>query len=156
MQLYMSWYIRSFFGFTFLNILYFFKYSCTNIFHRRSLYTFYYNSLLSHLIVLNFWTEHAVIEQRRRIMDECDLMRFEFKMSFGRITLHKPGLLNWHGLTLPWISNFIHDYGWDEITYAFTNINGCTLEVWIWISNFIPYFTGYVIMFHAGIKVKPC
>ena len=32
MQLYMSWYIRSFFGFTFLNILYFFKYSCTNIF----------------------------------------------------------------------------------------------------------------------------
>ena len=42
MQLYMSWYIRSFFGFTFLNILYFFKYSCTNIFHRRSLYTFYF------------------------------------------------------------------------------------------------------------------
>ena len=42
MQLYMSWYIRSFFGFTFLNILYFFKYSCTNSFHRRSLYTFYY------------------------------------------------------------------------------------------------------------------
>ena len=41
MQLYMSWYIRSFSGFTFLNILYFFKYSCTNIFHRRSLYTFY-------------------------------------------------------------------------------------------------------------------
>ena len=41
MQLYMSWNIRSFFGFTFLNILYFFKYSCTNIFHRRSLYTFY-------------------------------------------------------------------------------------------------------------------
>ena len=37
MQLYMSWYIISFFGFTFLYILYFFKYSCTNIFHRRSL-----------------------------------------------------------------------------------------------------------------------
>ena len=43
MQLYMSWYIRSFFGFTFLNILYFFKYSCTNIFHRRSLYTLFSN-----------------------------------------------------------------------------------------------------------------
>ena len=41
MQLYMSWYIRSFFGFTFLNIFYFFKYFCTNIFHRRSRYTFY-------------------------------------------------------------------------------------------------------------------
>ena len=33
--------IRSFFGFTFLNILCFLKYSCTNIFHRRSLYAFY-------------------------------------------------------------------------------------------------------------------
>ena len=44
MQLYMSWHIRSFFGFTFLNILYFFKYSCSNIFHRRSLYTFYWKS----------------------------------------------------------------------------------------------------------------
>ena len=32
LQLYMSWYIIAFFGFTFLNILYFFKYSCTNIF----------------------------------------------------------------------------------------------------------------------------
>ena len=41
MQLYMSWYIRSFFGFTFLNIIYFFKYPCTNIFHRRNFYTFY-------------------------------------------------------------------------------------------------------------------
>ena len=27
---------------SFLNIIYFFKYSCTNIFHRRSLYTFYH------------------------------------------------------------------------------------------------------------------
>ena len=44
MQLHMSWYIRSFFGFTFLKILYFFKYSCTNIFYRRSLYTFYTNA----------------------------------------------------------------------------------------------------------------
>ena len=48
MQLYMSWYIRSFLGFTFLNILYVFKYSCTNIFHRRSLYTFYYQ----------YWSPH--------------------------------------------------------------------------------------------------
>ena len=30
-----------FFNFYFLNILYFFKYSCTNIFHRCSLYTLY-------------------------------------------------------------------------------------------------------------------
>ena len=51
MQLYMSWHIRSFFGFTFLNILYFFKYSCTNIFHSRSLYTFYHKGAAAFYMV---------------------------------------------------------------------------------------------------------
>ena len=48
MQLYMSWYIISFFWLYlyFLNILYFFKYSCTNIFHRRSLSTLYMTQFL--------------------------------------------------------------------------------------------------------------
>ena len=42
MQSYMSGYIRSFFSFSLRKYsLFFFKYSCTNIFHRRSLYTFY-------------------------------------------------------------------------------------------------------------------
>ena len=54
MQLYMTWYIRSFFGFTFLNIFCFFKYSCTNIFHRRSLYTFYFKV---HTHISYYWLE---------------------------------------------------------------------------------------------------
>ena len=42
MQLYMSWYIIFRLNRYFLDIvLYFFKYSCTNMFHKRSLYTFY-------------------------------------------------------------------------------------------------------------------
>ena len=43
MQLYMSSYIISLLAIYLylLNIVYFFKYSCTNIFHRRSLCTFY-------------------------------------------------------------------------------------------------------------------
>ena len=43
MQLYMSWYIISFLAWSLLlkYSLYFFKYSCTKIFHRRSLCTFY-------------------------------------------------------------------------------------------------------------------
>ena len=50
MQLYMTWYIISFFWLYlyYLNILYFFKYSCTNIFHRHGLCTFY-NSIPSAL-----------------------------------------------------------------------------------------------------------
>ena len=44
MPSFMSWYIISFLAYHyFLNILFFFKYSCTYIFHRRSLCTFYAN-----------------------------------------------------------------------------------------------------------------
>ena len=55
MQLYMSWYIISFFWLYlyFLNILYFFKYSCTNIFQRRSLCTFYQYITCAYLLCSN-------------------------------------------------------------------------------------------------------
>ena len=43
------------------------------------------------------------------------------------------------------INNYIHCKVWDEITYPFPNFNGCTVEVWEWINNFIPLFTGHVI-----------
>ena len=35
----------------------------------------------------------------------------------------------------------------DEITYPFSNFNGITVEVCIWISNFISHFTGHVITY---------
>ena len=34
-----------------------------------------------------------------------------------------------------------------EITYPFLNFNGFTIEVWEWISNFIPYFIGCVFAY---------
>ena len=37
-----------------------------------------------------------------------------------------------------WISNYIHYKMWYEITYPFPNYNSETVEVWEWISNFIP------------------
>ena len=60
MQLYMSWYIRSFCGFTFLNILYFFNYSCTNIFHRRSLYTFYWNCVIKLIFLIYCYIHYTI------------------------------------------------------------------------------------------------
>ena len=36
---------------------------------------------------------------------------------------------------------------WDEITYPFSNFNSYTNEVWEWICNFIPHFTGHVITY---------
>ena len=46
-----------------------------------------------------------------------------------------------------WISNYIHYDVWGETTYPFPNFNGSTVEVWEWISNFIPHFTGNVITY---------
>ena len=43
------------------------------------------------------------------------------------------------------MSNHIHCKVWNEITYAFSNFNGATIEVWQWISNFIPHFNEHVI-----------
>ena len=34
---------------------------------------------------------------------------------------------------------------WEEITYPFPNFNSGTVEVWEWISNFIPCFIVHVI-----------
>ena len=45
-----------------------------------------------------------------------------------------------------WISNYIQCM-WDEITYSFPKFNGATVEVWEWISNFIPHFTGRMITY---------
>ena len=38
---------------------------------------------------------------------------------------------------------------WDKITYPFPNFNGATLEVWEWVSNFIPHFI-------MGLITYPC
>ena len=54
-----------------------------------------------------------------------------------------------HELTLipVWMNNYIHYKVWDGITYPFPNVNGAALNVWEWVSTFIPHFTGYVITY---------
>ena len=54
-----------------------------------------------------------------------------------------------YGLILikAWIDHYIHYKEWDEITYPFSNFNGCTAKIWEWISDFIPHFTGNVITY---------
>ena len=50
-------------------------------------------------------------------------------------------------LILAWISNNIDDIVWDKITQQFPNPNGAAVEVWEWISNFIPYCTVHVFIY---------
>ena len=59
-----------------------------------------------------------------------------------------------HGLTLfpAWISSYIRHEMCDEITYQLLR---CTDEVWEWISNSIPSFTGHVITYPCWCGVKP-
>ena len=51
----------------------------------------------------------------------------------------RPLLPTWT-LISAWIRNHKPSNMWDEITYPFSNINGCTIKVWEWISNSILYF----------------
>ena len=67
--------------------------------------------------------------------------------------------LHWHGLTLiaTWISNDMPSKMslWYEITYPFLHTNGCPVEVWKWISDFISQFynrCNYLSM--LGFKLK--
>ena len=55
--------------------------------------------------------------------------------------------LTWNNFNPAWISRHIHYKVWDEITYSFPNFNGGTVEVWEWISNFIPHFIGHLITY---------
>ena len=50
-------------------------------------------------------------------------------------------------LVTVWISNYIHYDVWGGITYPFPNFNGCTIEVWEWMINFVQHFIGNVISY---------
>ena len=54
-----------------------------------------------------------------------------------------------HGLTLiqAWVSNHMPSEVWGESKYPFKNFNGATVEVWEWITNFIPHILMDVISY---------
>ena len=58
----------------------------------------------------------------------------------------------WYGLTsIPaWINNYLRHKVWVESIYPFPNFNSATVEVWEWISNFIPHFIMNAITFPWG------
>ena len=80
---------------------------------------------------------------------------FWFSVNSTRLLFSYAKLTNRGLFLLTWINfnasvykyNYIHYKMWVEIAYPFPNFNGCTVEVWEWISNFIPHFTMYVITY---------
>ena len=79
----------------------------------------------------SFWKENKVTYNERS-SPHCTLI-----MACGPFYLQ--------GLTLiqAWIINYFHYKVRDEITYPFLNF----VEVEEWISNFIPHFTGHVVIY---------
>ena len=61
---------------------------------------------------------------------------------------------HWHGsiLVLVWISNHGPSKVWDEMP-SVTNFNGCTVEVWDRISEFISYFIMVIITYPCWDKL---
>ena len=54
-----------------------------------------------------------------------------------------------HGLNyIPaWISNHMPSKVWEQIIYSFPNFSVSNIEIWEWISNFIPHFIMNVITY---------
>ena len=65
-------------------------------------------------------------------------------------------LLAWTNFFRAWVSNYTHDIMCNEMIYPLSNVNGAAVEVWDWIGNFIPNFTGLGLFIHTLMKVKPC
>ena len=63
--------------------------------------------------------------------------------------LYTWGPFYYHGITLipAWLSNYIHYKVWGELSFLVSNFYYSTVEVWEWISNFIPQFTGHMITY---------
>ena len=106
--------------------------------------------LLRHDVVANF-----VVNGSTAFTWSCSVTK-DLRQSHCAILIQDPSataLCVTRSLIPAWISSYIHNKMWDEMTYPFPNFNGAAVEVWNWISSFIPHFTGALI--HAGIKFKP-
>ena len=147
----MSWYIISFFGFifTFSNIvLYFFKYSCTNIFHRRSLKTFYIgfggltvSSYIKHVMrITHLWFTAVLWIQRATHLFEYAIF---LEHSHFKYTIY-----------VTYYMAFLSSKMCEEIIYPLLNFSGYTVGIWEWISNFFSHFMMDAITYLCW--VNPC
>ena len=150
MQLYMSWYIRSFFGFTFLNILYFFKYSCTNIFHRRSLSTFYY--MICKIFVLweiwncdlYFWLNPINIHDS--VLGKGVPMQYAyFKCIF----------MEFDNLPKVLLGLFMKQWIWRDTWNNFITVSSFLFSVWCSLSV-LPYIIKWVYVTGMGSVLLTC
>ena len=115
--------------------------------------------LLSDALVLSHM--HTIWRFTKRWLTSRDFVIFsQVKSQFVFTYNCDPFCL--HGLTLipAWTSRLHYHKPLNEITYPFPYFNGFTVEVWEWVSNAIPHFTGHLISYLCWNKslsmlVKP-
>ena len=111
--------------------------------------------------MLKYWW----LDQKKTIFSEIliethtsSFKKIHLKMPSGKWRIFCLGL-NVLILIPVWTSNHNHHKVWDEITYPFSKFNGATVdngapvEVWKWISYFIPQFTVHVITYPCWTPV---
>ena len=96
----------------------------------------------------NFTLKGTIFYDEKNI-ETNSLMKIHLKVSsvFWHHFIQSP--FYYYGLILnpAWISNHMHRKVWDEITDPFPNFNDCAVEVWEWISDFIPHIIMTVITY---------
>ena len=115
-------------------------------------------ALMFYLICV--WTQTSI-----RCMEVCGLNKRFSKQSWSwwfetlscplwrlcndSIGSYHPGpfLLTWINFNPRMEVVYTHYKMWDEIIHPFLNVKHATVEVWEWIRNFIPHFTGHGITY---------
>ena len=82
-------------------------------------------------------SSNLAIPAVRVVQGDCEIVQNIGRQFLARYRGEPMGPICSHGLTLipVWISNDIPSKVWDEITYPFQTDNGCTVQVWEWVSN---------------------
>ena len=79
---------------------------------------------------------HALFE------DSGIISSYHRRSAQGVVDHQVPLLLTWFNFN-PNMDKWLHHYKmWGEIMHQFLNFNDATVEVYEWISNFIPHLTG--------------
>ena len=111
------------------------------------------------IISRNVWLSdiHQILKLPRQLLRAIIVWHLNSWISFQTVLtcltahIYLTALLWWYlsnkDLVTTWISYYIYYDVWVKITYSFPKFNGATVEVWEWLSNFIPHFTWHVVTY---------
>ena len=126
------------------------------LFIKHSLFAYYFEPLyyFADITTIESSSEDEILWTLGRILN-CTITDTDLEAGRLGTEFWKPIVLcgfktgkQWKTNMYPaWRCNHICSKVWYETTYSFLNFNGCTVEVWEWISNFMPHFMMRVVTY---------